>query len=273
MAPYVNEFISLSEMLSDTPPDLRVISEPLLDTLSHSSAGFPGDDVADLRRIRDFWIRTKARELSLKGSYKLRIRIGTFNVNGKLPSQDLSTWVGGSSLPSTKQSEFQSLGIYVDDTQADEPPVSHSSIKCKAPDQVFTPSCDESETADTGPDLLVLGFQELDHSAEAFIYTANPTREDAWCTAVVAALGERGSRYEKLISRQLVGILIVIFVRKSIRSYFTDVKTCEAGAGLMGVMVFHEPIGGNQDSFISREIRVPRQFGLPLPLNQMNTWV
>jgi len=45
------------------------------------------------------------------------------------------------------------------------------------------------------------------------------------------------SLYDQLISRQLVGILIVIFVRKPIKSYFSEVKTCAAGAGLMGMMV------------------------------------
>jgi phosphatidylinositol-bisphosphatase len=41
----------------------------------------------------------------------------------------------------------------------------------------------------------------------------------------------------QLASRQLVGMLIVIFVRKSVKPHFTDVKTCASGAGLMGVMV------------------------------------
>jgi len=99
MSPYLNELNSLSEralpyglafqkvftstaVLSDIPMDLRVVNEPLLDRLSTSSAGFPGDDVADLRIVRDHWIRTKAQELALKGTYGISVRIGTFNVNG-----------------------------------------------------------------------------------------------------------------------------------------------------------------------------------------------
>lgn len=61
-----------SLVLSDVPLDLRVVNESLLDRLSSSSAGFPGDDIADLRMVRDDWIRAKARELSLKGAFSLR---------------------------------------------------------------------------------------------------------------------------------------------------------------------------------------------------------
>ena len=49
------------------------------------------------------------------------------------------------------------------------------------------------------PDLFVLGFQELDLSAEALIYYANTVREDAWCRAIFAALGEKAIKYEKVV--------------------------------------------------------------------------
>lgn len=48
-------------------------------------------------------------------------------------------------------------------------------------------------------DVFVLGFQELDLSTEALIYSTGTVREDAWCSAVFAALGEKGERYEKVI--------------------------------------------------------------------------
>jgi phosphatidylinositol-bisphosphatase len=50
----------------------------------------------------------------------------------------------------------------------------------------------------TEPDLLVLGFQELDLSTEALIYSTSTFKEDAWCTAIFAALGERAELYEKV---------------------------------------------------------------------------
>ncbi|KAF9026802.1 DNase I-like protein, partial [Hymenopellis radicata] len=84
------------------------------------------------------------------------------------------------------------------------------------------------------PDILVLGFQELDLSTEALIYSTSTVREDAWCTAVFAALGEHQSEYTKLASKQLVGILIVVIVRKAIAHRFADVRTSVAGVGIMG---------------------------------------
>ncbi|KIL66111.1 hypothetical protein M378DRAFT_192118 [Amanita muscaria Koide BX008] len=254
MAPYVNELASLSDLLSDIPPDLRIVNEPLIDRLSHCNAGLPGDDIADLRLIRDFWIRTKGQELCLKGSYRLSVRIGTFNVNGKLPSQDLSTWIGGpASLPAV-QGDFPSLGIYTDETQSTKAPdLKHlGPMNSSGPCPSFTLPRDESDVADSGPDLLVLGFQELDHSAEAYIYTTNAAKEDAWCHAVIAGLGELGPRYDKLISRQLVGMFLVIFVRKPVAPYFTDVKTGAVGAGLMGVM-------GNKGATAVRLTFTPKQ--------------
>jgi hypothetical protein len=46
--------------------------------------------------------------------------------------------------------------------------------------------------------MLVLGFQELDLSTEALLYSTGTTREDAWCMAVFAGLGEKGVLYEKV---------------------------------------------------------------------------
>ena len=41
----------------------------------------------------------------------------------------------------------------------------------------------------------------------------------------------------KLVSRQLVGMLIVVLVRKSLKGHFGKVKTSTAGSGILGVMV------------------------------------
>ena len=181
-----------------------------------------------------------------------RIRVGTFNVNGHLPSQDLSDWVRGhverpafipplkevsplptddivrsplefvpgssyclhahaaaasahalSSPPSVeseqnKESDAASLdaqsspfdkdtfhNISLDgETDADE---------TAAP----TPRADVPEDP-ADPDMLVLGFQELDLSTGALLYSSESTREDAWCMAVFAGLGEKAILYEKV---------------------------------------------------------------------------
>jgi phosphatidylinositol-bisphosphatase len=82
-------------VVSSTPADLRVVNKSLLDRLSPASAGFSGNDNADIRLIRDDWVQDKARSLSCQGKRKISLRLGTFNVNGKLPSQDLSSWIQG----------------------------------------------------------------------------------------------------------------------------------------------------------------------------------
>lgn len=47
-------------------------------------------------------------------------------------------------------------------------------------------------------DMLVLGFQEIDHSTEAFFNFPGRAKEDAWTTAILAALGDKAERYEKV---------------------------------------------------------------------------
>ena len=48
------------------------------------------------------------------------------------------------------------------------------------------------------PDMLVLGFQELDLSTEALLYTTSTLKEDEWLTAIFASLGEKRVLYEKV---------------------------------------------------------------------------
>jgi phosphatidylinositol-bisphosphatase len=53
---------------------------------------------------------------------------------------------------------------------------------------------------DDDPDVFVLGFQELDLSTEALIYSLGTAREDAWVRATFASLGEKAEKYEKVSS-------------------------------------------------------------------------
>lgn len=48
------------------------------------------------------------------------------------------------------------------------------------------------------PDVIVLGFQELDLSTGALLYSTETTREDAWFSAAMAGLGEKAEHYEKV---------------------------------------------------------------------------
>jgi inositol polyphosphate 5-phosphatase INPP5B/F len=46
--------------VSSSPLDLRITHQPLHTRLSPSSAGFPGDEAANIRLVRDDWVRHSA---------------------------------------------------------------------------------------------------------------------------------------------------------------------------------------------------------------------
>ncbi|KDQ56675.1 hypothetical protein JAAARDRAFT_194649 [Jaapia argillacea MUCL 33604] len=254
----------------------RLLAVPVHTRLSPACAGSPGDDSGDISIIREEWVRARAREASLQdgGEVALKIRIGTFNVNGKMPSQDLSPWVRGiepsrrspadmNALPPLKpisplslgdvpvlerhdlsdqktagDMDIKSIRSQVSNTTNTMSSASTTSFSTTTTVVANPPAAkaNNSRAEGSDPDMLVLGFQELDLSAEALLYSTKVTREDAWCDAVLAGLGEKAALYDKLASKQLVGMLLVIFVKKTLRDCFSDVKFCAVGSGILGVM-------------------------------------
>ncbi|KIJ64696.1 hypothetical protein HYDPIDRAFT_39912 [Hydnomerulius pinastri MD-312] len=215
--------------------DLRLRMQPLSSRLSPASAGLPGDDTSDISTVRREWIEKSAAAKASAGYIKhLRIRIGSFNVNGKAPSQDLSPWLRNSAKESQAKAGWISPLKPLSPFDFPSDPLEEDS------DSTGLPISSPAEASDAGEfddaDMLVLGFQELDLSTEALLYTATTLKEDAWLTAIFAALGEKGVLYEKLVSRQLVGMLLVVVVKKSLSPCFSDVRFCDAGAGIMGFM-------------------------------------
>lgn len=87
--------------------------------------------------------------------------------------------------------------------------------------------------ASLDPDILILCFQEVDTSSGAYLYYS-PAREDAWTRAINQALGRRADRYRKLASKQLVGLLILVFVRREVDEEVEEVSTASVGVGLGG---------------------------------------
>ncbi|KAH6910664.1 Endonuclease/exonuclease/phosphatase [Coprinopsis sp. MPI-PUGE-AT-0042] len=246
---------------SRIPPDLRLANLPMNERLSKTSAGGgitgpagnEGREQSDLEVMRDDWVRREARKVALEGP---EIRIGTFNVNGKNPSQDLSSWVQGGFTSGTKsQTHTATTGLPQIATvsplsigEITSAGVRHEEVNPFDADPEGKGQSEGREglPIDQGsiaPTMLVLGFQELDLSTEALIYNTGPAKEDAWVMACIAGLGENGDEWEKvsfkpmsLASKQLVGMLIVILVKKQSRFYFGDVQCISAGTGVMGVM-------------------------------------
>ncbi|KAL5507754.1 hypothetical protein ACEPAH_5372 [Sanghuangporus vaninii] len=214
-------------------PDLRKIRKPSHLDLSASVAGQPGDEDADLLLIIDDWLRSqveKDKDVFIQ-EHPIRIRLGTFNVNGKTPSQDLAPWV-------RPQHSKQAEKLFLPPLK-DISPISLSSFTASdylsaqsSTSRDELPLCDpEGE-----PDIYVLGFQELDLSTEALLISYNTIREDMWVEAIFAALGEVRGEYTKLISKQLVGMLVICIVRNELVKDITDIRTSAIGTGLMGVM-------------------------------------
>ncbi|KAI0329804.1 DNase I-like protein [Cubamyces sp. BRFM 1775] len=274
VAPYIADDV-LPPLLSPIPPDLRRIRKPVHTRLSVASAGLPGDDMADVEAIREDWMRRKVEEdlFARSEKAKLRIRIGTFNVNGKMPSQDLSAWVrgqmerpGSTFIPPLKEisplsigevqkdpleERMEALDLHPASDDANAIAADASSTHSTAAETVTSATVSvgtasmNTAVSDAGadvsegpndPDMLVLGFQELDLSAEALLYSTKTVREDAWCMAVFAGLGEKAALYEKLVSKQLVGMLLVIITKKRLRACFSEIRTCSVGAGIMGML-------------------------------------
>ncbi|KAL4071719.1 DNase I-like protein [Scleroderma citrinum] len=210
--------------------DLREKTIALHQRLSPSVAGLPGNDLADISLVRDEWIHKSATAMAVKGKMeRLRLRVGSFNVNGKIPSQDLSPWIRAASGQTSWISPLKPLSpldLYPSLLpEADEElDISASSLKNLV------------DMRDIDPDIFVLGFQEIDLSTEALLYATSSAKEEMWLTAIIAALGEKGVLYEKLASTQLVGMLLIVVVKKVLYSCFTDVRLCDAGAGIMGFM-------------------------------------
>ncbi|KAF5350453.1 hypothetical protein D9756_008648 [Leucocoprinus leucothites] len=220
-------------VVSSIPPDLRTMNKPLTERLPPASAGHPGDDASVIQLLRDEWIRSKARSSVRQGTRDLSLRVGTFNVNGKMPSQDLSSWIQGT-MASTSLSQITASSPTPFEDMALNKSESKISLGSTAATTLIAESADAD--SDTSPDILVLGFQELDLSTEALIYSTGTAREDAWCMAIFAALGEKAVQYEKLTSKQLVGMLIVILVKKSLKEYFGDIQATSVGSGILGLM-------------------------------------
>ncbi|KAG6895750.1 hypothetical protein C0992_012868 [Termitomyces sp. T32_za158] len=166
--------------------------------------GSISDDIADLRIIEKDSINIRAREVSTKGQYKLKIRIGTFNVNGRLPSQDLSSWVSNQ-MPTSSSVNANLISLSAGVSPTTIGGLTENMLGTESSEVVslgaLTPATMDqmTEHAEPDPDLLVLGFQELDLSTEALVYSSGTAKEDAWCHAIFAALGEKMELYEKVL--------------------------------------------------------------------------
>ena len=80
------------------------------------------------------------------------------------------------------------------------------------------------------PDIYVIGLQEIDTSTEAFLMMETP-REAYW----INLLSKHLPGYSRLISRQLVGLLIVVLIKNSLGPHVSNMQADFKGCGVMGM--------------------------------------
>ncbi|MCO5603756.1 hypothetical protein L7F22_057908 [Adiantum nelumboides] len=83
------------------------------------------------------------------------------------------------------------------------------------------------------PDILVVSLQEADASSLSYVYWT-PHVQEAWDGAVRGMLARRAGEYERVAARQLVGILLFVYVRRELLPRLSHVALTSLGVGLGG---------------------------------------
>lgn len=150
---------------------------------------FLEQEAVSFQSVKQSWVakELRSRESQYCDYESLKIWIGSWNVNGRMTSENLCPWL-------------------------------------------------DVQREDEAPDMYVFGFQELDLRAEAYLIS-DSVKEAEWTRLIVAAM-VRGQDYVKIASKQLIGMLIMIFIEKKHLPHVSvpEIGMETAGTGFGGVM-------------------------------------
>jgi len=82
------------------------------------------------------------------------------------------------------------------------------------------------------PDLYAVGFQELDLSKEAFVFPES-VKEDEWIKVVTSSL-HPDANYTLVKHIRLVGMMLLVFVKKIHYDHICNIAVDTVGTGIMG---------------------------------------
>ncbi|KAL2912761.1 hypothetical protein HK105_207753 [Polyrhizophydium stewartii] len=121
-------------------------------------------------------------------------------------------------------SDFSKIKLFVGTWNVKGNPVSES----------LTPWLSTSKEDE--PDMYIIGFQEVDLRTEAYII-GNTAKEDEWCKAIETALAaSQSEKYIKIAAKQLIGMLMVVYLRRPLYPFVHDVASESVGTGIFSMM-------------------------------------
>jgi phosphatidylinositol-bisphosphatase len=84
-------------------------------------------------------------------------------------------------------------------------------------------------------DIYAIGLQEIDMTAGALL--AEETKiSEKWTVLLTNTIQQCTNKYYTLVSRQLVGIYLILFIKEEHKDYLTEVKCNSEGVGIMGML-------------------------------------
>ena len=205
------------ESFSPSSPSPLTTSSASASALLHSQSATsplasPGGSFLQSSFIRDDYI---AKQLALRvadftDNVPLLLHIATWNVNAKRPDEDIGPWL----LSPAQQRAYSQY-------------------------DVETLEIDSSRLVE--PDIYAIGFQEIvDLNAGNLLVDHNATRP--WEDKIERLLKQR---YVQVANKSLVGLALLVYVKRSLAEFVSDVIIEKIGVGIMGV-------GGNKGAVAVR---------------------